>query len=732
MSQTFKGYSRILIICVLATLPMAVLAGGTPEDVKTFKENKAKAEAGEGFINYWDGKSNSSLLDFAGKAASEDKITPGALVANAYLSGIGVDRDEETALLWYFRVKGQKGLNEEGFKALIRSMPGQKVFALNQRRSEEIRNNYKKQEQAPRVLDQVFKPAWDLRSSSSESGNSFGMNGPETFIWEASFARSRRLILEEFVRSKGADELQDAAVSCMEHFEFKPFSARVAFMRDVTEDDRALYLAATELIKAKLASLISNPSGADSRSLELVASAYGQGRFGLKADPEQNKRWEELARKARISEAKARVSEADSSGPEVWLQLAYEMKWASPDVKNVLSKDRDWASRYVEVLTIKAEAGDLASLDGLVSFYGARVMAPDGLPRQNAIHESSYNRDQLFKWISERHKFTRNPEDAIILAHHYQEIGKADLSMRMVNQYLTGLTAKAKQGSLPDFFKVALLSDPEWYEALGGDLLGHSKGDDGALLSRANLTEFFSFRQHGRLLMQHRKVGSIVSSMMQEGYTLEQLNDPKFVMPEPVVLVPRSLYLKYVEEFKKQERSGEGLRVGSEDLECFIFAISYLARHDETIASQYAEIKGGTKDHGASLRWLRDLAELGDHESLMLMAAAFEHGRGVPLDSASAYAYYAFAGSGPGNGPFPSESYQKTQGTNEQKLDACFKLSPADKERALKIYNELTSKLVERFNRLAAKGGEEMAKRDLQAIRDYQAQKSGKAKAVNK
>jgi len=129
------------------------------------------------------------------------------------------------------------------------------------------------------------------------------------------------------------------------------------------------------------------------------------------------------------------------------------------------------------------------------------------------------------------------------------------------------------------------------------------------------------------------------------------------------------------------------------------------------------------------------LAERGETSSMLALADSFEKGHGVPRDMASAYAYYALAGdfSQWGN-PFVGMggTYRETVGTNEQKLDACFKLSPADKEKALKIYNELASKLIDRLNRLAAKGGEQMAKRDLQAIRDYQARMSGKAKALKK
>jgi hypothetical protein len=163
--------------------------------------------------------------------------------------------------------------------------------------------------------------------------------------------------------------------------------------------------------------------------------------------------------------------------------------------------------------------------------------------------------------------------------------------------------------------------------------------------------------------------------------------------------------------------------------------VRYLCEQDRLTSEEYHQVKGGSLDYDVSLRWHRLLAEMGDHGSLMMMAASFEQGRGVPRDSASAYAHYALAGSGPSNGPFPSElsdAYQNTNGTNEQKLDASFKLSPADKERALKIYNELTSKLVDRLNGLAAKGGEQMAKRDLKAIRDYAATKAAKAKPAKK
>ncbi len=194
---------------------MALRAGGTPEDVKAFQENKAKAEAAVGFGGYPGQSQAGQEVGAPGRPPADVKITPGAFVANAYLSGIGVDRDEETALLWYFRVKGQKGLNEEGFKALIRAMPGQQLYKVNQRRSEEVRNYYKKLEEAPRAVDQVFRPVDELKSSTSVSSHTFAMAGSSSFVSQASWERSKRLLLEEFIRSKGSDELLYSVVSCM-------------------------------------------------------------------------------------------------------------------------------------------------------------------------------------------------------------------------------------------------------------------------------------------------------------------------------------------------------------------------------------------------------------------------------------------------------------------------------------------------------------------------------------
>ena len=45
MLKTVKTYSCLAIVCALTVLPIGTLAGGTPEDVKAFKENKAKVEA---------------------------------------------------------------------------------------------------------------------------------------------------------------------------------------------------------------------------------------------------------------------------------------------------------------------------------------------------------------------------------------------------------------------------------------------------------------------------------------------------------------------------------------------------------------------------------------------------------------------------------------------------------------------------------------------------------------
>jgi TPR repeat protein len=728
MFKDLKSCVYLALVCVLTLLPTSASAGGTPEEVKAFKENKAKAEAVAGFGGYPIQSQPGQEFGVTGKPAAEVKVTPGAFVANAYLSGIGVDRDEETALLWYLRVKGQKGLNEEGFRALIRSMPGQQLYALNQLRSEEIRNHYKKQEQVPRVLDQVFKPVWDLRSSSSESGNSFGMIGSDTFIGEASWALSQKLILEEFVRSKGSDELMYTVISCMERFEFKPFSAKVSFTREVSDADKALFEAAAELIKAKVSAVITERSGAGSAKLELVASAYRFGRFGLSADPEQQKRWKGLARDARLSEAKALRAEADSSGPEVWLSVADQIKWASPEVKSVLGDEYSWISRYLEVLTIKAEAGDLPSLNGLVAHYTRLVREGRGL------RTSSYERDQLIRWITVRHKVSKSPDDAIVLAHHYNAQNNRNLSMQMAEQYLASLVRKAKEGSLSEMLNVALLSDPNWYENQDDNVVSSSPTEITGLCAEPDHGELYSFRDHARLLKSFGKVG-FFDQTYPEGFEKNPFTDPNFnasSISAPVT--PRARFVKFVDACVKSEALTGPLLDCPHLSDEFLQVLRYLCEQDRLAAEKYHEVKGGSLDYDVSLRWHRMLAERGETSSMQALAESFEKGQGVTRDAASAYAYCALAGGVSWGDPFSGlkVTYQNAKGTNEQKLDACFKLSPAEKERALKIYNELTSKLVERLNQLAAKGGEQMAKRDLKDIRDYQAQKAAKAKPTKK
>ena len=746
MLKTVKTYSCLAVVCALAVLPIGVFAGGTPEEVKAFKENKAKAEAGEGFPdNYspFDGP----RLDVTGKAISADSPTPGALVANAYLSGVGVDRDESEALLWYLRVRGQKGLNEMAFKEFIKSMPGNQLYGVIRRsRSDEFENFRRQFKVVPIEVDKVFRPLSDLRSSSRAEGNfAFGGDDFGGFLFHTAWYRSKRLILEQFNGFSASDAnmaaphvLSSVSNLMYDKFRFEDLSIDISFSPSVIDSDKAVFGAASSRIKETIDTSISNPGAADSGRLHMVADAYAEGRFGLGADSGQHKRWENLASEARIAEAKLRREEADSSGPEVWLQLAEEIKWASPDVKNILSNGRDWASNYVEVLSMKAEAGDRGSIDGLIAYYGQIIHdGYAGMPGQGkGIREATYERDQLIRWVSERHKLSNTPEDAIILAHHYLAKGQADLAKRMANQYLFDLTRKAKEGSLQDMLRVALLSDPNWYENLESGLGSYSPSEIRSLHRTPKHNEFYPFGDHGQLLKSFGSVGPIVLSLMEEGSATNPFNNPGFAAySAPVQLSPRSLFVRYVDAFVKMESSGGPLLEYLQDYANLTTVLRYLAEQDQLTADKYREVKGGARDYDVSLRWHRMLLEMGDYSAVMFFAESFEQGRGMPRDPTSAYAYYSLAGSGPGNGSFPNAmhvTFQNTRGTNEQKLDACFKLTPVEKARALTTYNDFVAKLIARLERLTTKGAEQMAKRDLQAIRDYQAQKAGKAKAVKK
>jgi TPR repeat protein len=734
-------------------LPIGASAGGTPEDVKAFKENKAKAEAGEGFTGY-DNFFGGPERDVTGKAISADSPTPGALVANAYLSGVGVDRDESEALLWYLRVKHQKGLNEEGFKALIRSMSANQVYAVIRRtrwrESEAFRGKFKA---TPIEVDKVFRPLSDLKASSNAYGNNaFGFNSYGDFLWQSASVRSKRIILEQFNSFSPSDAAKAAPyvissvynLSDENGFRFHVESTDISFTPGVPESDKAVFATSSSRLKDVINALIANPDAADSESLQIVADAYAEGRFGLSADPEQHKRWKSLANDARVTEAKLRREEADSSGPEVWLQLANEIKWASSDVKNILSKDSgDWASRYVEVLTMKAEAGDRGSIDGLIGYYEAILRdGYVGTPGQGkGIHVDTYERTQLIRWVSERHKLSNTPEDAIILAHHYVAQGQADLAKRMAKQYLSGLTRKAKEGSLQDMLRVALLSDPNWLENPESGLGIYSSSGIRDLNRTPKHNEFYAFGDNGRLLKSFGSVGPIVISLMEEGSDTNPFSAPGFdASSASVRLLPRSLFVKYVDAFVKMDSSSGPLLEDLQNYADLRTVLRYLAEQDQIIADKYHEVKGGARDYAMAIRWNHMLAEMGDQDALIFFAESFEQGRGVSRDPASAYAYCALAGVGPVGGSYASPfqdsplqiTYQKTPGTKEQKLDACFKLTPAEKARALTIYNDFVAKLIARLERLATKGGEAFAKRDLQLIRDYQAQMSGKAKTLKR
>ena len=716
MLKTVKTYSCLAVVCALAVLPIGVFAGGTPEDVKAFKENKAKAEAGEGFINYWDGQANGPLLDYSGKPASENNITPGALVANAYLSGVGVDRDESEALLWYFRVKGQKGLNEEAFKVLIRSMPSERLYAAILRTdSNQFINLLGSKDGQNLDIDQTFIPLGRLKASSHESIRDFNGFGFSDFIGGAAQIYSTRLLLAEPSYPLGS------LTNELDNLDHKSFSAKIAFSQTVTGSDKSIFESASARVRGKIDALIANPASADSSGGPyIVAKAYAKGLYGLKADPEQSKRWANLNREARISEAKRLRAEAESSGSDLWLEIANDSKWtSSSEEKEILGDFGFWSFRYTRVLGLKAEAGDRASIDGLIAHLGQLVRETGG------IRTSQWS-PELIKWISARHKLTRSPEDAIILAHHNAASADKNLARQLVNQYLEDMVLKAKRGSLSDILKLALLADPNWFEKLEGDIGSYTTGEIRQIYSHAPADGFHSFREHGRLLKSFDYVGNNITYRLEEPAVGSPFSAKR--------MTSRSIFIRYVEGFAKRESSGQLLVDEFGDFDHLATVVRYLAEQDKLVADQYHEVSGGTPDFNVQLRWYRLLAEMGDLEALSFIADSFEKGQGVPRDPASAYAYHALSGEGPGyrNDNPLQEIYRKTKGTNEQKLDACFKLSSDEKKKALKVYEDFVAKLTNRLEKLASKGGAERAQRTLQGIRDFEKEKAANAQKRKK
>ena len=503
------------------------------------------------------------------------------------------------------------------------------------------------------------------------------------------------------------------------------FTAKITFTQVLTDSEKAVFDAASAHLERRVKALIDNPSSGDSDDLDLVASAYANGQFGLKADPGQRKRWADLAKEARISEAKIRRAEADSSGPEVWLQVANEWQWNTPEVREIIGERSYWISRYLQIQSLKAEAGDPAALDGLIAYYGAIVRDAKGI-RSNS-HESS----QLIRWISDRHKLSKSPEDAIILAHHYAGLKQMEKANALALEYFVGLRRKAGNGSASDLLRLALLADPNWYEPADA-----STGYVRNIYSNAEPGEFYSFRDHGMLLKSFAMAGPNVPSSLEEGEASNPFG-ADFDPNSPGLLngnAARGYYLKYVESFSKLEAMGGPFRTDFSEYDAFAAVLRGLAEQDQYFADQYSIVKGLPRDYEPALRWHRMLAEMGDAPALSFIAASFEQGRGVPRDPSSAYAYYALAIGWAGymnHSPF-QDTFQKTRGTNEQKLDAYFKLTPAEKVRALKVYNEFVAKLIARMDRLVVKGGEVLVKQDIQQAGDYAAKKAAKAKSSKK
>ena len=396
-----------------------------------------------------------------------------------------------------------------------------------------------------------------------------------------------------------------------------------------------------------------------------------------------------------------------------------------------------WLEKYEKTVGLKADLGDPESIDEMIQMLKYEKVGNSG------GFKVSPDRNDLLKWISARHKISGLPSDAIILAHAYAEEGdkcfspeikeveRSRLARSFADKYLKGLFNDAASGDLSAKLKLAVLSDPNLSVKKNNSTYVAVENFE-RVISSLSRAEDYTFAEDVRLLQKFNMTGEQILSTAE----YRKSGERKVYDPNAKTMSTRELYLDFISSSDKQD-SLMNLNV----LAGLAPVLNYLAAQDEEIESRFSEISENKSTRTPiSLKWYRRLAEMGDQTGLRILAESYDKGLGVAPDAVTAYAYHALAGTGPGVFQSVADEqlavrdrlYLTTEGSNEKKLDAAFKLSPSDKELAFKKYKELLDGFSSRVTRI----GESIAKANFEAedksMKEYQAAQAAKKRAEKK
>ena len=690
-----------------------LLAQVSPEELRTFEENKAKAMQGDG------------------QAAS--------IVSAAYLSGKAIPDDKAEALALCLSSAGHANsqsylFQREDFKKLFGGMSDD-LIAKGIKRSFEIK-----------------KAGLSLRRHEGSSGHEdapgpwhgYGVQGILASIYNSIDAKGQIEGCRERVSrepSSGSLHTLASAISASEpHFSEKLGAAKA--------ESRKLQLAALEMARA-------NPSGASLEDIYTIAGAYSSGTEGFPVDKVEAGRWRELAIK-KVSEATSQYlimnliytyehgnygfpvdkaeankwrirwvelmrKQAEAGGLSDWRELAEFLEGSPSFVDQAGGPGMGgsaWSERYLLFQGLKAECGDIGAVDALIGYYtnhGLRGARKSGTDVEHDGRESLRWRTFAFE------KFKR-PDDAIALAKIYDDglnygmelydkrrfSSRNDYVQELARSYLAEVIKKAESGSCRDKFMLATIKDGP---AGGG--LSASWSSYYADITEIQLVQKFEFRNLAFPPLGYDPQGNPRGGSAERDFAR---------MSEKVTeMSARDLYLDYLKAFDSQDFAKNGFLFKIEevvqtngdvwesyepyrfnDFEVKNAVLSRLVAMDDKMAADYAMTKGVPKDETLALKWRLELIKLGDLASLLDLAKRYEQGSGVPVDKVRSYAYAFLSGA-----RYPQEAVTSPFGegwqarSDDKELEAYFKLSAEQKKEAMAIAQDFIKDFHDRMTRIA-------------------------------
>ena len=706
MSHLISRFRLVILCCAFSAMASPqVLAQMSQEELRTFEDNKAKAMQGDGQAAY--------------------------VVSTAYLSGKAVPDDKAEALALCLSSAGHTNaltylFQREDFKKLFGGMSGE-LIAKGIKRSFEIN-----------------KAGQSLRSHERFSGHE-GRPGP----WHGNGLEALLQDIYMSIDAKGQIEVcRQAAASTPSPEALRSLASVLSSSEPGFSDRRAATKAESrKLNQAALEMARANPSKALLGDIYALAGAYSAGTDGFPVDKAEAGRWRELALK-KVSEdaseghireliyayeagyngfptdkAEANMwrirlvelmrNQAEAGGPTEWSQLAGFLEESPSFVDQAGGSGiggSTWSQRYLLLHGMKAEQGDMGSVDALISYYGSHGFRGGRKPWTDVEHDG---REHL-RWLTFAFDKFKRPNDAIALAKLYdgglnygmELYDKRRFSSRndyvqvLASSYLAEVIKKAESGSCRDKLMLALIKDGP---AGGG--LSASWSSDYTDITAIQLIQKFEFSNIAVPLL---------------GFD-PQVNPFASVSGKVAEMSARDLYLDYLKAFDSQDFAKNGFLFRIEEAvqpngdvweshEAFRFTdfevkkavLARLVALDDKAAADYATSKGAPKDETLPLTWRLELVKLGDLQSLADLSERYHHGRGVAVDKVRAYAYAFLSGAQYPLGDLSSPFGQGWRPRADDKdLDIYFKLSVDQKKEAMNFAKDFIKEFQDRMTRIA-------------------------------